>query len=321
MRHKQNCLITGGAGFIGSHLCDRLLQEGWHVTAIDDLSLGRMSNLSEALEHSDFSFVEGDILDTKLLDSVFRSGNFDNVFHLAANSDIQRGSAETDRDLNLTFLTTFRVLDAMRRFAVRDLVFASTSAIYGEVHENIDEDYGPLQPISFYGAAKLAAEAYISAYTHSFDLRAYVFRFPNVVGNRATHGVLYDFIKKLMEDPTKLLILGNGQQCKPYLHVDDLLEAIMFCTERMEASLNCINVGVDTATQVTRIAEIVVEQMGLPDAEFHYTGGERAWTGDVPYFQYNLDRITRLGWKARYSSDEAVRKSVQEIINERKERC
>ncbi len=194
MAAQKHCLITGGAGFIGSHLCDRLLKDDCLVTAIDDLSLGQLSNLSKALDYSGFHFIEGDILASRLLDSVFRNNKFDIVFHMAANSDIQRGGEETDRDLELTFLTTFRVLEAMRRYDVHDLVFASSSAIYGEVKTKINEDHGPLQPISFYGAAKLSAEAYISAFAHYFGLCAWIYRFPNVVGARLTHGVLYDFI-------------------------------------------------------------------------------------------------------------------------------
>lgn len=314
MKYKQRCLVTGGAGFIGSHLCDCLLRDGYIVTAIDDLSLGRMSNLKKALENPDFSFVKGDVLDTGLLDSVFRDGNFDIVFHMAANSDIQRGGQETDRDLNLTFLTTFRVLDAMRRFGVRNLIFASSSAIYGEVEEKIYEDYGPLQPVSFYGASKLAAEAYISSFVHCFNLRAWIYRFPNVVGSRLTHGVIYDFIEKLKRDPTQLLILGDGRQNKPYLDVDDLINAMLICYSRMKAPLNCVNVGIESATYVSRIGEIVVEEMGLHDVKLVYTGGDRGWIGDVPFFQYDLSRIKKLGWKARYSSDEAVLKSVRENI-------
>ncbi len=241
---------------------------------------------------------------------------------MAANSDIQQGGKETDRDLNLTFLTTFRILDAIRRFEVRDMVFASTSAIYGEVDEKVRENYGPLRPVSFYGAAKLSAEAYISAFVHYFDLRAWIYRFPNVVGSRLTHGAIYDFIKKLKQDITQLLILGDGSQHKPYLYIYDLIDAIMFCLERMKGPINCVNVGVESTTHVNRIAEIVVEEIGINNVKFRYTGGDRGWKGDVPFFQYDLTRITKLGWQARYSSDEAVRKSVQENLQmEKCERC
>jgi len=314
MAAQKHCLITGGAGFIGSHLCDRLLKDDCLVTAIDDLSLGQLSNLSKALDYSGFHFIEGDILASRLLDSVFRNNKFDIVFHMAANSDIQRGGEETDRDLELTFLTTFRVLEAMRRYDVHDLVFASSSAIYGEVKTKINEDHGPLQPISFYGAAKLSAEAYISAFAHYFGLCAWIYRFPNVVGARLTHGVLYDFIESLRGDCTRLRILGDGKQRKPYLHVDDLIDAILLCFKKLQQPVNCINVGGQTDTSVTRIAEIVVEEMGFNNVKLHYTGGNNGWKGDVPFYQYDLSRITKLGWKAQYSSDEAVRKSAREVI-------
>ncbi len=311
---KRRCLVTGGAGFVGSHLCDRLLGQGFGVTALDNLSLGRISNLAGAMKTPDFAFLEGDILDAKLLDSAFKTGDFDVVFHMAANSDIERGGKETDRDLNLTFLTTFRALDAMGRFGVRDLVFASSSAMYGETRQKMAEDSGPLRPVSFYGAAKLAAEAYISAFVNCFGLRAWIYRFPNVVGSRMTHGVVYDFIGKLKKDPTQLLILGDGTQSKPFLHVDDLIDAILLCLEDLKEPVNYVNVGVDSATSVRRVAEIVVGEMGLADVEFRYTGGDRGWTGDVPSYAYDLTRIKSLGWEPRYTSDEAVRQAAREML-------
>lgn len=314
MKSKPHCLVTGGAGFIGSHFCDHLLEKGFAVTALDDLSLGRMSNLSLALKTPGFTFIKGDILKPGVLDSVFKGKKYDTVFHLAANSDIQGGGKETDRDLKLTFLTTFKVLDAMRRFRVRKLVFASSSAIYGPVKVKINEEYGPLQPVSFYGAGKLASEAYISAFVNLYDMRAWVFRFPNVVGNRLTHGVVYDFINKLREKPNRLLILGNGNQRKPYLHVRDLIDAMELCRKRLKGRFNCVNIGVESSTTVKRIAKIIVREMGLNRVAVRYTGGEGGWRGDIPFYQYDLTRIKRIGWKVTYSSDEAIRESVRECL-------
>jgi len=314
MSQPSNILITGGAGFIGSHLCDRLLAGGAKVTAVDDLSLGRLDNLEEAGKNPAFTFIRGDILDPKILESIFSEGKFDSVFHMAANSDIRRGSRETDRDLNLTFLTTFRVLDAMREYGVGDLVFASSSAIYGEVEEEIDEDHGPLQPVSFYGAAKNAAESYISAYVHQFDMRAWIYRFPNVVGSRLTHGVVHDFIKQLRADPTKLTILGDGEQLKPFLYVDDLIDAMLLARERLSEPLNCLNIAADTRTSVRRIAEIVAEEMGLEGIPFQFTGGSGGWKGDVPRYRYDLARIKSLGWQPRHTSDQAIRLAVRETL-------
>lgn len=307
-------MVTGGAGFIGSHLCDRLLSEGHRVVAVDNLSLGRMENLKLALSYQSFHFLEQDILEREKLEQVFEQSRFDVVFHLAANSDIQRGVKETDRDLKLTFLSTFHVLDCMRRHSVKHIVFPSTSAVYGEVSGLINESHGPLQPISFYGASKLAAEAYISAFVHNFGLCAWVFRFPNVVGERATHGVLFDFLNKLRANPCELEILGDGTQRKPYLYVKHLVDALLFGWRAMSDRLNCANIGVGSLTSVQTIAEIVVEEMGLPGVRFQYTGGDRGWQGDVPFFQYDTSKMRRLGWVAPCSSDEAVRLAVRRML-------
>jgi len=312
--NRSNILITGGAGFIGSHLCDRLLEDGSSVTALDDLSLGRKEFLARAQENKNFRFIQGDILDEEVLLPIFKEGKFDSVFHLAANSDIQRGGRETDHDLKLTFLTTFRILDAMRKFNVRQLFFASSSAIYGEATGKIGENHGPVQPVSFYGAGKLAAEAYISAFAHHFMIRSWIYRFPNVIGPRLTHGVVHDFIKKLQNDPGKLPILGDGTQEKPYLHVTDLIDAMLLCRKKLSQPLNCVNIGVESRTTVRRIAEIVTEEMGLKNVEFQFSGGPRGWAGDVPFYQYDLSRVKGLGWRARLTSEQAIRRAVREAF-------
>ncbi len=314
MSKGEKILITGGAGFIGSHLGDRLLAEGAAVTAVDDLSLGKLVHLESARRNPRFNFFRGDILEPGTLESVFKEGNFASVWHLAANSDIQRGGEETDRDLKLTFLTTFRVLEAMRKFNVRELIFASSSAIYGEVEAEIREDHGPLQPRSFYGAAKNAAEAYISAFAHQFEMRAWIFRFPNVVGSRLTHGVVHDFIKRLQADPRQLTILGDGNQLKPFLHVDDLIDAMLLARERLSEPLNCLNIAAETRTPVRRVAEIVIEEMGLEGVPISFTGGLAGWKGDIPRYRYDLTRIKSLGWTPRHTSDEAIRLSVRETL-------
>jgi len=310
----MNIIVTGGAGFIGSHLCDYILSEGHKVIAVDDLSLGRIENLELAFSHQSFRFVKQDILERARFEQIFDQENFDVIFHMAANSDIQRGGEETDRDLKLTFLTTFHVLDCMRLHGVKQIVFPSTSAVYGEMPGLIGEDRGPLQPISFYGASKLAAEAYISAFLHNFDLQAWVFRFPNVVGERATHGVLFDFINKLRANPYELEILGDGTQQKPYLYVKDLVEAILFGWRAMSDRLNCVNIGVDSLTSIKTIAEIVVEEMALSNVRFRYTGEDRGWKGDVPSFQYDTSKMRHLGWVEPRSSDEAVRLGVRRML-------
>ncbi len=310
----MNILVTGGAGFIASHLIDRLLNEGHAVVAYDNLSLGRESNIAHHFDDAAFTFVKGDILDTDLLDSVFEKHKFDFVFHLAANSDIARSHADPTVDLNMTYMTTFRVVDAMRRFGVKKLMFASTSAIYGDAHgEEVKENFGPLFPTSHYGACKLASEGIIASFCENYGIQAFITRFPNVCGERTTHGILHDFVMKLKKNPAELEVLGNGQQAKPYLYVKDLVDAILFVICHTDDKINFFNLGVEGNTPVWKIAEMVIKSMKL-DAKIRYTGGERGWVGDVPKFRYNLDKIHALGWKASLSSDEAVQKAIDYIL-------
>ena len=304
-------LVTGGAGFIGSHLIDRLLNEGHKVTCIDDLSLGRKTNICHHKNNKNFIFIKQDILKSNKLKKVFKKSKFDCVFHLAANSDIQMGAKYTDVDLNKTFMTTYHILDCMKLYKVKQIVFASTSAIYGDIDKTLCEDTGPLFPISFYGAAKLSSEAYISAYIENYGIQAWIFRFPNVIGERSTHGVMYDFIKRLKKNPSELRILGNGKQKKPYLYVKDLVDGILFGWRNASNSLNYFNLGVDSSTTVDEIADIIITQMSLEKVEYRYTGGDRGWIGDVPVFKYDLSKINKLGWKAKYTSTESVKQAVK----------
>ena len=311
-----NILVTGGAGFIGSHLIDRLLDEGNRVVAIDNPSLGRKSNIAHHFDNDAFTFIEGDILDAPLFDSLFEKMAFDVVFHLAANSDIARSHADPTVDLNMTFMTTYRVVDAMRRYGVKKLMFASTSAIYGNAQGlEVTETYGPLLPASHYGACKLASEGIIASFCENYGIQAFMARFPNVCGERTTHGVLHDFVKKLKRNPDELEVLGNGKQAKPYLYVKDLVDAILFMMANSNDQINFYNLGVEGNTPVYRIAEMVIKSMGL-NAKIRYTGGDRGWVGDVPLFRYNLDKIHALGWTASLSSDEAVQKAIDYILKE-----
>ncbi|HEY7158793.1 MAG TPA: NAD-dependent epimerase/dehydratase family protein [Gemmataceae bacterium] len=306
-------LIPGGAGFIGSHLADALLERGHEVVAVDNLALGREENIAHLRDQPRFRFQRLELLDAEQLGRLFASTRFDAVFHLAANSDIARSHRDPDVDRDNTFTTTYALLQAMKDHEVRQLIFASTSAIYGELSGALSEDRGPLQPVSHYGAGKLASEAFISSFAANYGLRAWIVRFPNVVGGRATHGVLHDFIAKLRRRPDVLEVLGDGRQNKPYLHVRDLVAAILLIWERAGQRVNVFNVGAESRTTVTRIAEMVVEEMGLT-ATIHYSGGARGWVGDVPEFHYHLNRIHALGWRARCSSDEAVRLAIREIL-------
>jgi UDP-glucose 4-epimerase len=307
-------LVTGGAGFIGSHLCDRLIERGDQVWCVDNLRLGRKRNIAHLDNSSAFRFIELDLLDNKALGDVFVSANFDAVFHLAANSDIAAGTADFRLDLDLNQISTVSVLEAMRAHGVKRLFFASTSAVFGETDAVLHEDYAPMQPISFYGASKLAAEAYISVFAHTFGGRATILRFPNVVGERATHGAIYDFLRKLGADRTKLEVLGDGCQTKPYLYVRDLIDAIMMAWDKAEAPLEVYHAAGIGNTSVREIAEIVVSKAGRADTRLVFTGGDRGWPGDVPRFSYDTSRLQALGWHPQRHSSDAVRHAVTRII-------
>ena len=308
----MKALVVGGAGFIGSHLCDALLKEGHQVVCADDFSLGTRENISHLKGNVDFCIYETDASDRKSLEEVFQKVKPDYVFHLAANSDIQASAKNPDVEYRNTYTTTFQILSCMREYGVKNLFFASTSAVYGDKREELlDENTPGLSPISYYGAAKLGSEALISAFSHMNDINALVFRFPNVIGPRLTHGVIFDFIRKLQKNPAHLQILGNGKQTKPYLYVTDLVDAIIRFMETGKPGVLLYNVGGEGATSVTGIADIVCEEMKLNSVQYDFTGGEGGWKGDVPRFRYCIDKIHQAGWKANYTSDEAVRETVR----------
>lgn len=312
-------LVTGGAGFIGSHLVDRLLARGEEVICVDNYLLGKKEHLSKALQSSHFQLQIFDLLDFDKLDTLFRKEKFDIVYHFAANSDIQQGYEDINVDYENTFLTTYNILCFMKKNNVKNIVFASSSAIYGSHTDILKEDSGPLMPISNYGAAKLASEAYISSFCECYDMIAWIIRFPNVVGWRLTHGVIYDFISKLNNNPTELLILGNGKQEKPYLYVDDLLDAIGLIVNKSKRIINVFNVAPDNTTNVDFIAESVICKMELKSVNIIYTGGEIGWVGDIHRFLYDTTKIKNLGWAPKYTSNEAVLNSVKNEIQFRKQ--
>lgn len=311
----MKAIVIGGAGFIGSHLCDALLSEGNVVVCIDNFSLGTKKNIEHLKDCASFKLYEIDALNEKELDAIFENEKPEYVFHLAANSDIQASASNPEVEYQNTYTTTFQVLSCMRKHCVKKLFFASTSAVYGDKRDEVlDENTPNLSPISYYGAAKLGGEALISAFCYMNDMKALVFRFPNVIGPRLTHGVIFDFIKRLKEDSTQLRILGDGKQTKPYIYVHDLVNAIMKFKNPDKQGVTLYNVGVEGATSVTSIADIICEEMGLENVRYRYTGGEGGWKGDVPRFRYCTDKIHRAGWKAAYTSDEAVRETVKQNI-------
>jgi UDP-glucose 4-epimerase len=317
---QTNCLVTGAAGFIGSHLVDALLARGATVTGIDNLKLGKRKNLASALTNPRFKFFEADLNDLaacgKIISDQSKLAPFSAAWHMAANSDIRAGVSDPDVDFRDTFLTTYNLLKLMREHKIPRLAFASTSAIYGDLNQKLTEDIGPLFPISNYGAMKLASEAAISAAAESFLERAWVFRFPNVVGSRATHGAIFDFIHKLKKNPAELEVLGDGTQEKPYFHVADLIDAMLFIVGRAKEKLNFFNIGTsDTITTVRFLAETTI-RIAAPNAKIRYTGGNRGWVGDVPKVNYSVEKLKKLGWTPRLTSNQAVDRAVAEIVAE-----
>ncbi|MFH1014046.1 MAG: NAD-dependent epimerase/dehydratase family protein [Thermoplasmatota archaeon] len=310
----MKAFVSGGAGFIGSHLVDSLLKNCHSVTVYDNLSSGDKQFIQHNLHQQNFSFIKADLLDLKRVKKEIQG--HDIVFHLAANPHVRLGEKQTDLDLNQGIVVTYNILEAMRHSCIKKIVFSSSSVVYGETQEpSLPETYGPTLPISLYGAGKLGAEGLISAFCGTFDFQTWIYRFANVVGARGTHGVIVDFIEKLRKNPHELEILGDGKQCKPYLYVSDCVDGILYGFTHASEKMNLFNLSCDTTTTVTRIADMVAEEMKLKNVSFQYTGGIRGWKGDVPRFQLDAGKINKLGWKATLTSDEAVRKAIHDVLH------
>jgi UDP-glucose 4-epimerase len=311
---SMKIFVAGGAGFIGSTLVDYLKKEGHTITVYDNLSSGDSRFIEHHFDQDDFSFVKADLLNIKKVKKEIQG--HDVVFHLAANPHVRLGEKQTNLDLEQGIIATYNILEAMRQSNINKIVFSSSSVVYGETQElTLPETYGPTLPISLYGAGKLGAEGLISAFCGTFDFQAWIYRFANIVGRRGTHGVIVDFIEKLRNNPKELEILGDGKQCKPYLYVTDCVEAMLFGFKHASDQINLFNLSCDTTTTVTRIAEMVTQEMKLKNVSFKYTGGKRGWKGDVPHFQLDAQKINRLGWKATLTSDEAIRKAIQDVLH------
>ena len=311
--------LVGGAGFIGSHFVDRLLSEPQTelVTVYDNFTSGREWHLSHHADDERLAVVRGDVKDLEALTNAM--AGHDVVVHLASNPDIARAMTEPAVDFDEGTLLTHHVVEAMRRTETPHVLYASGSGVYGDLGEReIDEDWGPLAPISTYGASKLAGEALISAYSFMFGLSGRVFRFGNVVGARQTHGVGFDFVRRLLEDPTRLQILGDGQQSKSYIHVEDVVDAVLIAFRKASDDYAAYNVATGDYITVTEIADLAAEIVGIDpaDVRYEYTGGARGWRGDVPVVRLNTDRIRRLGWKNRRRSREALHDSMLALLEE-----
>ena len=308
-----NYFVAGGAGFIGSHMVYRLLSDqDARVTVYDNFSSGRDWHLPESAR---LTLIRDDLKDLKSLTKAI-SGS-DVVFHFASNPDIAKAATQPDIDFWEGSYLSQNLLEAMRLTNVRQLIYASGSGVYGETGENaVSESGTPLLPISTYGASKLACEALICSYCHMFGFQAAAFRFANVVGPRQTHGVAFDFIRRLLRDPSRLEILGDGQQSKSYIHVEDVLNALLMIKDQGLAGFNVFNVATEDYLTVQQIAELVATRLYLTNVQFHYTGGSRGWKGDVPVVRFNSVKIRDRGWVNQKSSVQAMMDAIDSMIND-----
>ena len=302
-------VVTGGAGFIGSHLVDALVAQGDRVVVIDSLVAGREETIAALLRSGKAQLVKKDLLKDGWQD-VLKGA--DRVYHLAADPDVRQSAMTPDPTFQNNIVATYRVLEAMRIHSVPELVFTSTSTVYGNASViPTPETYAPFEPVSVYGASKLACEALISAYCHSFSMRSWQFRFANIIGSRSGHGVITDFVRKLKRNPKELEILGNGKQTKSYLDVGECIRAMEFAIAHARDPVNTFNIGSEDWIDVVAIADIVTETMGLKDVHYRFTGGELGWVGDVPKMQLSIEKLKALGWKPQRGSRESVRIAAQ----------
>lgn len=315
----QRILVTGGAGFIGSHLVEAFCEQGKLVHVIDNLSSGKPSNLGTVEESPNFTFFRGDLLNSESILKALEDCEL--VFHLAANPEVKTGAAAPELHFQQNVVTTFQLLEGVRQTkSVKGLVFTSSSTVYGDAEIfPTSENYAPLKPVSIYGAAKLASEGLITAYAHTYDFRAVICRLANIIGPRARIGVIRDFIDKLHKTPGRLEILGDGTQSKSYMHVNECVECLILCYALTQGRVEIYNVGSEDKASVMEIGKTVTEVMGLTDAELHYTGGVdggRGWRGDVKQMLLDISRLRKLGWHPKYTSLQAIRATVEALLGE-----
>ncbi|MEM3391918.1 MAG: NAD-dependent epimerase/dehydratase family protein [Candidatus Bathyarchaeia archaeon] len=318
LKEFKKVFVTGAAGFMGSHLCDRLIEVGFEVYGLDNLSTGRIENINHLMVNEGFHFIKEDLLNIDKIESFINE--CDLIFHFAANPDVKAALANSKIDFEQNLVATYKLLEAMRKAEKpKTIIFASTSTVYGEAKVlPTPEDYAPLKPISLYGATKLGCEALIASYTHTFRLKGLVFRFANIIGSRLKHGVIYDFILKLKANPRRLEVLGDGTQTKSYLHIEDCLNGMFKALENFNEDFEVYNIGGEDQVNVKTIAEIVIKEMGLKNVEVKFLGGPegRGWIGDVKNMLLDCRKLKALGWKPKHSGFEAIQLTARELIKE-----
>lgn len=309
----EKALVTGGAGFIGSHLVDRLVEMGCDVVVLDNLSNSSLEYLQDYIDRGLVEFVKGDVRDFETVESCVEGSSL--VFHFAAQYDVRRSVSDPLYDFDVNVHGIINILEAMRKKDVLNIVFASSGGtLYGLAEAFPTPETYPPQPISPYGASKAASEMYISAYCACYGLCGVSLRYANIIGPRSLHGVIFDFYQKLKNEPRSLQILGDGKQKKSYMDVSDCIDASLYATERVESGFNIFNIGSEEWVTVNYIAKIVISELKLRDVELSYTGGEQGWTGDVPLMLLDISKLKSLGWKPKMRIDEAIRRYVKWLV-------
>jgi UDP-glucose 4-epimerase len=312
----MNILVTGAAGFIGSHLCRKLVADGNNVLGVDNFKLGKLDNLTELLPDPKFKLIECNILDKDFKEKIKNENlAFDEIWHFAASSDIESGSDNYILDLEDTFITTTKICELAEELKINKLYFSSSGAVYGNHVEHVKETFN-CEPISFYGTFKLASEHFLRSNSERFLKKVVIYRFANIIGSNSTHGVIFDFVHKLNKNKKILEVLGNGNQQKPYLHISELINAMFFINSATKEGFHTYNIGPnDEGVKVQTIAEMVVDKMKT-NSEIKYGKDNKGWVGDIPKIRFNNHKLKLLGWSPKLSSQQAVEIAVSEIISE-----
>ena len=316
---NKKVLVFGGAGFIGSHLCEQLIQKGASVTVFDNLQTGRTSNLAKILKHPRFRFIEAEVRDRKKVNQTVPG--HDVIFHFCDDSDIRSAAEHPDSYVEQNIMGLFYVLEAMRKNGIRTILFPSSTTVFGELaNPPASESHGPMMPLNLYGGAKLAAEGLISGWAHTYDFQAVVFRFVGIIGGRMDHGVVHDFVRKLQKDPSQLQILGDGSQKRSFVLVDDCVEAMLLAMAKTRKNYSLVHIGNVDDISIKNTAGVITDVMKLKGVKFSYTGGKVGWKGDVTSNFIRTETLTALGWKPRHSSREAVYEAARRLAMEKARR-